>query len=452
MAGSAPAAVCGALLLPPGDARAPRWVARLSLPNPAYVAWLRHGKGSQPDKTVSPIVRQDGGPWKGGSLVPRCAPGASQGADRMVAPIAERLTFSGVLRPYQSQAVEAAHAAAGGLLVAPTGSGKTVMGCALISRHDTPALILVHTRDLAAQWVERVREFLGVEAGLVGYGKRKKGEPGDDARVVVASLQTLARWSWWQTHEWGQRFGLVMGDEVQHAPARTYLGVFAGLAGRYRYGLTATPHRMDGLTPWMHWVLGPVVAEVDHREIEAAGAVLRPRIRWWHAPAVDLEGMEPHERAATLANDDGRNGGIVTETRLLVADGHVVLLLVRLVEHARRLADALCVADVDAVALVGDVKPAARAEIIDRMRAGRVQVVVATSLADEGLDAPRVDAVVMTEPTRNVWRVLQRIGRALRPHPDGRPPVVVDVVDDFGPYRGAAKMRERTYRDRGWLS
>ena len=66
---SAPAAVCGALLLPPGDARAPRWVARLSLPNPAYVAWLRHGKGSQPDKTVSPIVRQDGGPWKGGSLV-----------------------------------------------------------------------------------------------------------------------------------------------------------------------------------------------------------------------------------------------------------------------------------------------------------------------------------------------------------------------------------------------
>ena len=447
---SGPAAITGGLLLPPNDPRATEWARRLSLPNPKYIAWLRHQKGKEPAKTLSPVSVQDAGPWKGGAIVPRCAERAA-GADRMVAPAGDALSFLGTLRPYQSAVVDAATERGSGVIVAPTGAGKTCIGCALMSAHDTPALVLVHSRDLADQWVERVRQFLGVEAGIVGYGKRKNGEPGDEARVVVASLQTLARWGWFETHEWGQRFGLVIQDEAHHAPANTYLNVLYGLAGRFRYGLTATPERADGLTPWMSWSLGPVVAEVDHRELEAVGAVLKPQIRWWQAPAVDLDDMEPHERAAKLADDDGRNGGLIFEARILVEQGRVVLMLVKLVDHAHQLAEGLQVAGVRASALVGDVKPKERAAILDRMRAGEVDEVVATSLADEGLDAPRVDTIIMTEPSRNVGRVRQRIGRALRPHVDGRQPLVVDVVDSHGGYRGAAKVREREYRRLGWL-
>jgi len=449
MSSSGPAAVCGALVYPPGDKRTEAWAKRLSLPNPAYVAWLRHNKGREPRHTVSPLVQMDGGAWRGGFAVPRCAPGAAgSGADRMVSPPAERVTFKGDLRVYQSKAVDDTVSAGGGLVVMPTGAGKTVVGCALISRHDTPALILVHTRDLADQWVARARDFLGVECGVVGYGKKA---PPDDARVVIGSMQTMGRWGFWKTHQFGQRFGLVMVDEVHHSPCVTYLGILAGLPGRHRIGLTATPERMDGLSPWMTWSLGEVVAEVDHRELEDSGAVLKPRIRWWQAPAVDLEDMEAHERAAKLADDDGRNGGLIFEARLLVEQNRVVLMLVKLVDHAHQLAEGLQVAGVRASALVGDVKPKERAAILGRMRSGDVDVVVATSLADEGLDAPRVDTVVLTEPTRNVGRVLQRIGRALRPHEDGQEPLIVDVVDTWGPYRGYAKAREKVYRGRGWL-
>jgi superfamily II DNA or RNA helicase len=441
-------AICGGLLLQPDDQRTrAEWVRKLALPNPAHIAWLKHGKGPQPQKKIHPVQRQDGGPWKNGAIVPRFAPDVT-GADRTTAPEAEPIDFCGELRPYQSDVVAQAHEAGAGVIVAPTGAGKTVIGCALIARHDTPALILVHTRDLADQWVERVRDFLGVDAQIVGYGRKLTDEP---ARVTIASLQTLARWDWWELHQWGARFGVVIQDEAHHAPARTYLGVLSGLRGRHRYGLTATPDREDGLTPWMRWTLGPTVAEVDPLQLETARAVLRPKIRQWHAPPVDVEGMEAHERARALAENAGRNGGIAMEVRLLVGRGHVVLVLVKLVEHARKLADMLTASGLWAQALVGEMPAKERAAVLDDLRAGCLDVVCATSLADEGLDAPRLSAVVLASPTKNAGRTLQRIGRALRPCENAPDPVVVDVVDSFGPYRGYASRRMKTYRERGWV-
>lgn len=442
-------AVCGALLLRPGDAEGPVWRRRLSLPNPKYVSWLRHGKGKQPAKTVTACGTMDGGPWQGGTWVPRCAEGVD-GAVRTVAPAADPLSFLWTLRGYQAVAADAVVAAGGGVVEAPCGAGKTAIGCALMARYNTPALVLVHTRDLASQWVERVRDSLGVEAGLVGYGKRKKGEAGDEARVVVASLQTLAKWGWWRVHEWGQRFGLVVGDEIHHVSAVTWSTVMAGLSARVRVGLTATPERPDGLTPILRWHLGPTVARIDPAVLEDNGSVLAPEIRRWVAPDIELDDMEPHERDRTLAEHDGRNGGLCVEARLLVRQGRRVLMLVKMVDHAHTLAAMLCDAGVDAVALVGAVKPKERAEIVDRMRDGSVDVVVATSLADEGLDAPRLDTAIMAAPSGNLGRVEQRIGRVCRPHPDGLAPVVVDVVDSWGGYRGQSRKRTSLYRDRGW--
>jgi superfamily II DNA or RNA helicase len=139
------------------------------------------------------------------------------------------------------------------------------------------------------------------------------------------------------------------------------------------------------------------------------------------------------------------------EVRLLVGRGHVVLVLVKLVEHARKLADMLTASGLWAQALVGEMPAKERAAVLDDLRAGCLDVVCATSLADEGLDAPRLSAVVLASPTKNAGRTLQRIGRALRPCENAPDPVVVDVVDSFGPYRGYASRRMKTYRERGWV-
>ena len=438
-------ALCGALLLPP-DERAEPWRQVLALPNPDYLAWTRHGRGLTPPRTVAPVWVQDGGPWKGGPMVPRRAPGA-RGVDRRAYPEATPLDFRWALRPYQERAVEAAMEADGGIVVAPCGAGKTVIGCAIIARHPTPALILVHTRDLAEQWAQRIAEALGERAAIIGYGR----PPAPPARITIASLQTLARRTWWAVHQDARRFGLVICDEAHHMPARGFGRVLCALPARARYGLTATPERADGLTPWLHWHLGPVCAQVGQADLQEAGAILTPEIRWVQTPAgTSYDGMEPHERDRAIATDDNRNRLILDHAAALRWDGHRVLVLVRLVLHARRLAEALQAEGLTALALVGALSAEDRAAAVEGLRSGSVDVVIATSLADEGLDAPRLDAVILATPTGNLGRVEQRIGRALRPHPESLSPVVVDLVDDWGPFRGYANRRRRLYSEKGW--
>ncbi|MDZ7597064.1 MAG: DEAD/DEAH box helicase family protein [Desulfobacterales bacterium] len=88
--------------------------------------------------------------------------------------------FSGQLKGFQQTAVDAMLAKDFGTLSAPTGSGKTVMALDLIARRRQPALIVVHTRELALQWIQRVESFLGIPAaqvGLSGPAKRTSVRP-----------------------------------------------------------------------------------------------------------------------------------------------------------------------------------------------------------------------------------------------------------------------------------
>ena len=127
-----------------------------------------------------------------------------------------------------------------------------------------------------------------------------------------------------------------------------------------------------------------------------------------------------------------------------------MIVLVDLGEHAQALEVALTVQGAEARALVGKMTPSQRGQVLQDVERGAVSVVVATSLADEGLDLPSLDACVLATPCGNVARVEQRIGRVLRPREGTPPPIVVDLVDAFGPARGYWRRRAKLYRERGW--
>lgn len=449
-----PTHLAGAILLAGGDARAAEALRAVTIGNPAHDAWEARATrvrlpGPEPPETLTAGGYVPDGPWEGWTWVPRFAPvDVANAEDRTVCPPAPGVSATSIeLRPLQRAACRAWwDAGQTGQIVAPCGAGKTIMGLALVASCPTPALVLVHTLDLLRQWVDRARELLpGVEVSTIGGGK--VGRP---ARLTVATLQTLGRWTWREREEFGARFGLVIADECHHTPALGICECLAALPGRYRLGLTATPTRHDGLTDLITWSCGPIRYQLSQADMEATGATLAPTIRWVATGYAAIDTAHSARRMTALVEDGDRNAIMVALARGVVRSGRSVLVLSERVEHCRTLAEAIARDGTTCESLVGEVTAARRADLLGRLRSGALQAVTATTIADEGLDVPSLDAVILATPTGNVQRVQQRVGRALRSSPGKEQPEVIDLVDDWGPWGGYAWRRYHLYRRLGW--
>ncbi|MFP2895114.1 DEAD/DEAH box helicase [Corallococcus sp. 4LFB] len=404
----------------------------LSLPNPAYLKLVRLRKrpGAEP-QTLYFFRQQERElvlPRGAIHLLRRAADEAGltlSFEDARVLP--KRLAKLPVvpLRDYQAEAVERLAKATQGMAVLPCGAGKSVLAVGAISRLRTPTLILVHTLDLAEQWREHVRERLGMEAGLVGAGEEEVRP------ITVAVVQSLARWEEAKLDAFLHGFGLLVLDEAHHIAASAFHRLVDRCPARYRLGLTATPEREDGLTPLLRLYLGAPLAVVKHEDLVARGVLVVPEVR-----AVETAFDYPYFGASdyapmleALAEDKARNDLVLGAVAREAWAGHLCLVLTGRVDHCELLAHRLSAAGLSASALTSEVPREARRALLDQARAGRVRVLVATSLADEGLDLPRLSRVFLAYPGRARGRTVQRLGRLMRPHPEKKSAVLIDFVD-----------------------
>lgn len=351
-------------------------------------------------------------------------------------------TFTGQLRDHQEPAVRALVDGVQGLVVAPCGAGKTEIGCAAIARVGRSALILVHTLDLATQWQERIKLRLGLDAGLFGGGKK------DVRPITVALIQTVARLRLPEVVALGQRFGTLIVDECHHVPARTMADTVNALACRWRWGLSATPEREDGLTFYLDWILGPVLHQIDQARLLACGHLVPAQIvivkTGW---TTELDASSQFTKVVEqLTEDPDRNRILVDLVAAeLVAGGSVLVLSTRKA-HCDEIARALTEQGFPVESLTSERGKKARKSALDRLRSGELRGCCATQLADEGLDVPRLTAVVLAAPGRSQRQTIQRLGRVMRPAPGKPTPQLYDLVDDVGLLQGQARARMRAYR------
>ena len=354
--------------------------------------------------------------------------------------------FQGQLRAYQKPAVEKMLSKDFGTLNAPTGAGKTFMALKMVAARQQPTLIIVHTRELALQWQKRVAEHLSLpsgEIGFIGGGKFKIGP-----KVTVALVQSLYKC----TAEVAKRIGFLIVDECHHIPSRTFTEAVGKFDAVYMLGLSATPWRRDGLSSLITWYLGDIHHQINKADLVKSGDLMKAEIivrptefAPYHDPVNEYSQM-----LAELVADDKRNRLIASDiAREAERSPGISLVLSDRKSHCDAIRSILMDCHgLDPLLLTGDIPPAERSQTLKKLDQGKSKILIATGqLIGEGFDCKNLTTLFLTTPIKFKGRLLQYLGRILRPAPQKKEARVFDYVDiKVDVLRNAANARQQAYR------
>ncbi len=349
-------------------------------------------------------------------------------------------SFSGELRNYQREAVETVGEKSFGVLEAGTGSGKTVMALALIALRRQPTLIVVHTKELLYQWQERIEQFLQVSSGLIGDGH---GEVRDITVAIVNSARK-------KVDELSPRFGHLIVDECHRVPATLFTDVVSGFDSQYLLGLSATAFRSDDqLTRLIYFYMGDPVHKVDQSELTASGAIVKPKFIITKTDFNYRYRGDYQALVAALTTHEGRNMTIVDDVVGAVQqkDDGTALVVSDRVSHCEIFEKQLKNRGIHVALLTGQTATENRSQIVQAVQKGEVQVLVATlQLISEGFDCPGLSSLFLTTPITFEGRLLQVVGRIMRPAKN-KQARVYDYLDHHVPaLRKSANIRHNVLR------
>jgi superfamily II DNA or RNA helicase len=363
---------------------------------------------------------------------------------RTLAPV--EFSFKGRLKPFQKIAVDAMLAKDFGTLSSATGSGKTVMALYIIARRRQPALIIVHTKELASQWVERIETFLGIApeaVGFIGSGRKAIGE-----KITVALVQSLYKCA----DEVARNIGFLLVDECHRCPSRTFTEAVSSFDSQFMLGLSATPYRRDELSKLIFWHLGDMHHRVDKSRLIETGDVLPAKVIFRETNfASRYDPVNEYSKMlAELASNTERNLLIALDIAAAAArNTGICLILSDRKAHCENLQALLRYRfKLQSELLTGDLEVAERKKILQRLNQGKVRILIATGqLIGEGFDCKDLTTLFLATPVKFSGRLLQYLGRVLRPATGKKFATVFDYVDvQVETLKKAANARKRVYQ------
>jgi len=371
------------------------------------------------------------------------------------------------LRDYQTDALTRWLRTKQGVLVLPTGAGKTVIGITAIARLNVPTLVVVPTLELVRQWRRELEKALKIAVGTYS------GEAHDLQPVTVATYDT----AYLRAEELGNRFLLLIFDEVHHLPSPGYSTIAELFVAPYRLGLTATYEREDGLHTELERLVGGKVYEIgvekltgthlaeyttrkivtdltDNERVEyeryysVFTEFLKQRRVVLRTPRdfqrfVMRTGRDPKAREALLARNRARRIALNSRSKLTalakILDAHFGERTIIFTEH-NSLVYAIS-KEFLIPAITHTTPKEERAEIFDRFRTGEYNAIVTSKVLEEGIDVPEASVGVILSGSGSKREYKQRLGRILRKR-EGKLAVLYEIVSKGTSEVGISRRRK----------
>lgn len=359
------------------------------------------------------------------------------------------------LYDYQKDVVNKSIRAKNGVIVMPCGSGKTQTALEIVARLGKKTLWLTHTQDLLNQSMNRAKSCFNLDASQ--YGTITEGKVNIGNAITFATVQTMCNIDLKSIKKY---FDVIIVDECHKCVGTPtnmmmFYKVLSGLSARYKYGLTATPKRADGLEKCMFAILGDIICEVPKNAVENTTCPVEVHKLYTNfTPDTDviLAGDGTLLYSSLIDNiikDNKRNEKIVKDLQKL--DGATLILSDR-IEHLEIL-NKMLVCDKSSIIRANNSKAEkeARKTKLNDLNDGKLKYLFATyKLAKEGLDIPNLRYVVFATPQKDETTVVQSAGRVGRKYEGKDKGVVIDYVDNFGMLLGYSKRRDKFYKKLGY--
>ena len=359
------------------------------------------------------------------------------------------VSFQGKEREEQLAAINALLMHSNGVLHATTAFGKTVTAAAIIARKKVSTLILVHSKALLAQWLERLTEFLSIDYVEPPVpkkrGRHKKFSPigcldstGNSLHGIVdiALIQSCLDGD--SVKPFVENYGMVIVDECHHVSSITFENVLKGIKAHTVYGLTATPIRKDGHQPIIFMQCGPIRFSADAKSQivkQSFERYLIPRFTSYRSITDDKQSITTLYQL--LSEDEMRNTLIVEDVCKVVEAGRTPIILTNRTAHVTMLAEKLRDKVKNVVTLTGTGNAKEKLETLQHLyeisREEPLAIVATGKYVGEGFDYPRLDTLFLALPISWKGLVAQYAGRLHRENEGKKDVRIYDYIDIHEP-------------------